>query len=138
VFNINSDRAFRAKYFTEDGFYAHRFDRMTPEQLLAIAMAHRPDFAPGASWNYSNTNYLLAALVIEKATGRPYEKEIRDRIIEPLHLTGTSVPVTRPTLPQPSSRAYSKLAETATGPTYDVTELNPSAAPCSRPSSSRR
>ncbi|MEV0978152.1 serine hydrolase domain-containing protein [Streptomyces sp. NPDC049915] len=128
VFNYTADDTVIRTYFTKDGFYAHRFDRMTPGQLLAIALAHRPNFAPGTSWNYSNTNYLLAAQIVEKVTGRPYGEEIRRRVIAPLHLTGTSVPGTRPALPQPSSRAYGKLARETTGPTYDVTELNPSLA----------
>jgi D-alanyl-D-alanine carboxypeptidase len=62
--------------------------------------------------------------VIEKATGNDYGDDIDRRIITPLHLTSTSVPTTRVTLPRPSGRAYSKLAETDTGPAYDVTELN--------------
>ncbi|MEU3839163.1 serine hydrolase domain-containing protein [Streptomyces sp. NPDC028635] len=128
VFNYTEDKSVAATYFTKEGFYTHRFDRVAPRQLLAIALAHEPYFAPGASWHYSNTNYLLAAQVVEKVTGRPYGEEIRRRVIAPLHLTGTSVPGTRPTLPRPSSRAYGKLAEVTTGPTYDVTELNPALA----------
>ncbi|MEU9173213.1 serine hydrolase domain-containing protein [Streptomyces sp. NPDC048420] len=128
IFNYTADETFGRTYFLKDGFLRHRYDTKTPEQLVAVAMTHKPDFAPGASWNYSNTNYVLAGMVIEKATGRPYGEEIRRRVIDPLHLTGTSVPGTRVTVPQPSSRAYSKLARTATGPTYDVTKLNPSIA----------
>ncbi|GLP69932.1 D-alanyl-D-alanine carboxypeptidase [Streptomyces sp. TUS-ST3] len=128
IFNYTADEPFARTYFLKDGFFEHRYDTQSPEQLVAIAMAHEPDFAPGASWNYSNTNYVLAGMVIQKATGRPYGEEIRHRIIDPLHLTATSVPGTRVTVPRPSSRAYSKLAETATGPTYDVTRLNPSLA----------
>lgn len=128
VFNYTADETFARTYFLKDGFFAHRYDRVTPADLLAIAMSHKPDFAPGTSWNYSNTNYLLAAMVIEKVTGRPYGAEIRDRVIAPLHLSATSVPGTRVTVPRPSSRAYSKLARTTTGPTYDVTTLNPAIA----------
>ncbi|NEB01802.1 beta-lactamase family protein [Streptomyces sp. SID13726] len=128
IFNYTSDETFARTYFLKDGFFEHRYDTKSPEQLVAIAMAHKPDFAPGTSWNYSNTNYVLAGMVIQKATGQSYAEQIRRRIIGPLHLTATSVPGTRVTVPQPSSRAYSKLAETATGPTYDVTKLNPSLA----------
>ncbi|MFF7048426.1 serine hydrolase domain-containing protein [Streptomyces griseorubiginosus] len=128
IFNYTADETFGRTYFLKDGFFKHRYDTQAPEQLVAIAMAHEPDFAPGTSWNYSNTNYVLAGMVIQKVTGRPYGAEIRHRIIDPLHLTATSVPGTRVTVPGPSSRAYSKLAETATGPTYDVTRLNPSLA----------
>ncbi|MFJ9536222.1 serine hydrolase domain-containing protein [Streptomyces sp. NPDC101225] len=128
VYNYTADKDFGSRYFLKDGFFEHRYDRTSPADLLAIAMSHEPDFPPGTSWNYSNTNYLLAAMVIEKVTGRPYGAEIRDRVIAPLHLRATSVPGTRVTVPQPSSRAYSKLARTATGPTYDVTTLNPAIA----------
>ncbi|MFC5217117.1 serine hydrolase domain-containing protein [Streptomyces coerulescens] len=128
IFNYTADEDFGNTYFLKEGFFEHRYDTKKPEELVAVAMTHKPEFEPGASWSYSNTNYVLAGMVIEKATGRPYGAEVRDRVIKPLHLTGTSVPGTRVTVPRPSSRAYSKLAETATGPTYDVTELNPSIA----------
>jgi D-alanyl-D-alanine carboxypeptidase len=128
VHDYTSDEGFARAYFTKDGFFEHRYDTVTPRELVAVAMAHEPDFAPGTSWNYSNTNYVLAGLVIEEATGRPYGEEVCRRIIEPLGLRATSFPGTRTGLPRPSSRAYSKLAPTATGPTYDVTRLNPSLA----------
>ncbi|MEV7733290.1 serine hydrolase domain-containing protein [Streptomyces sp. NPDC088921] len=128
IFNYTADETFGRTYFLKDGFFEHRYDTKTPEQLVAVAMAHRPDFAPGTSWKYSNTNYVVAGMVIQKVTGRSYGEEVRHRVIDPLHLTATSVPGTRVTVPRPSSRAYSKLAQTATGPTYDVTRLNPSLA----------
>ena len=131
IFNYTADETFGRTYFLKDGFFEHRYDQKTPEDLVAIAMSHKPDFAPGTSWNYSNTNYVLAGLVIQSVTGRPYATEINHRIITPLHLTATSVPGNRVTVPQPSSRAYSKLAETTTGPTYDVTKLNPALASAS-------
>lgn len=128
VFSYTADDDFGRTYFLKNGFFEHRYDTLTPRELVAIAMAHKPDFEPGTSWNYSNTNYVLAGMVIEKATGRPYGAEIRDRVVKPLHLTATSVPGRKVTVPRPSSRAYGKLAEAATGPTYDVTKLNPSLA----------
>ncbi|MGW7513454.1 serine hydrolase domain-containing protein [Streptomyces massasporeus] len=125
IFDYLRDSGFQQKYMTADGFMKHRFDRADPRDLLAIAMRNEPHSKPGESFTYSNTNYLLAALVIEKATGNDYGDEIDRRIIEPLHLASTSVPATRVTLPRPSSRAYSKFARTGTGPAYDVTEMNP-------------
>ncbi|MFF8903676.1 serine hydrolase domain-containing protein [Streptomyces olivaceoviridis] len=122
-----ADPGFRSAYFTQDGFFRHRFDTLTPRDLVDLAMRHAPDFAPGTSWRYSNTNYVVAGMVIEKVTGRPYATEINRRIIAPLRLRATSVPGTRVTLPRPSSRAYSTFAVPG-GPAYDVTELNPSIA----------
>jgi D-alanyl-D-alanine carboxypeptidase len=128
IYNYTQDDDFGRAYFTKDGFFQHRYDTKTPADLVAIAMSHKPDFAPGTSWHYSNTNYVLAGMVIQKVTGHSYATEIRHRIINPLKLTATSLPGTNPTLPSPSSHAYGKLAETTTGPTYDVTKLNPSLA----------
>ncbi|MCX4574987.1 beta-lactamase family protein [Streptomyces sp. NBC_01571] len=128
IFDYTEDEDFVRTYFLKDGFLRHRYDTKSPAELVAIATAHRPLFVPGASWSYSNTNYVLAGMVIEKVTGHSYATEIDRRVIAPLGLRATSVPGTRTTLPRPSSRAYSKLAATTTGPTYDVTTLNPSLA----------
>ncbi|MFD9466044.1 serine hydrolase domain-containing protein [Streptomyces sp. NPDC060027] len=128
VFDYTADEGFVRTYFLKDGFLRHRYDTSTPGQLVGIALSHKPDFAPGTSWSYSNTNYVLAGMVIQKVTGHSYASQIRERIIEPLGLHATSVPGTRVTVPRPSGRAYSKLAETTTGPTYDVTTLNPTLA----------
>ncbi|MFD9040756.1 MULTISPECIES: serine hydrolase domain-containing protein [Streptomyces] len=128
ISDYTSDEEFGRTYFLKDGFLRHRYDTAPPEQLVAVAMKHKPDFAPGTDWSYSNTNYVLAGMVIGKVTGNPYGDEVRARVIEPLGLRSTLVPGTYPKVPGPSSRAYGKLAETRTGPTYDVTELNPSLA----------
>ncbi|WP_078531154.1 serine hydrolase domain-containing protein [Streptomyces sp. PsTaAH-124] len=128
LYNYTADDTFDRTYFEKDGFLEHRYDTVPAEDLVRIAVSHAPDFAPGTSWQYSNTNYVLAGLVIGRVTGRSYADEIRDRVLRPLHLNATSLPGTRTTVPHPSGRAYSKLADKATGPTYDVTALNPSIA----------
>jgi len=48
------------------------------------------DFDPGARWQYSNTNYTLAGLVLEKASGMPYWDFIRKRLLEPLALNSAA------------------------------------------------
>ncbi|MER6694115.1 serine hydrolase domain-containing protein [Streptomyces minutiscleroticus] len=128
IFDYTADKTYQHTYVLKDGFFEHRYDTLSPYELIGIAMRHEPGFPPGTSWGYSNTNYVLAGLVIEKATGNPYGDEIRHRVIEPLNLHATTVPGTSTKVPRPSSRAYGKLAETTTGPTYDITEINPSSA----------
>ncbi|MFJ8583987.1 serine hydrolase domain-containing protein [Streptomyces sp. NPDC093595] len=127
IYNVTADPGFQKKVFGPD-FLQHRYDTWTPRQLVAIAMQHGPDFAPGTDWRYSNTNYVLAGMVIEKATGRPYGKEVERRILTPLKLRATSVPGTDPRMPKPSGRAYSTLSAEPGGAVHDVTELNPSIA----------
>ena len=61
------------------------------EQLLGFVDGVEPLFAPGTDWQYSNTNYILAGLVIEAVTGNSYGQEIRDRILNPLELENTFV-----------------------------------------------
>ena len=91
---------------------------LTPRQLVRIAVTHRPRFAPGARWHYSNTNYVLLGLVVERVTGRPYAAETERRLLTPLALRGTSFPGTRTTLPAPHGRAYATAtALSATSPT---------------------
>ncbi|CAM5702091.1 D-alanyl-D-alanine carboxypeptidase [Streptomyces purpurascens] len=128
VHDLLADETFQRTYMLKEGFFRHRFDRKTPRELVAMALSNQRDFEPGTSWKYSNTNYILAAMVIEKITGHPYGDAVEQRVIEPLNLTATSVPRNRITVPQPSSRAYGKLARTTSGPTYDVTEFRPSFA----------
>ncbi len=46
----------------------------TPAELLAIAFARPPNFAPDAQYEYSNTNYALLGLIIERVTGKHWPK----------------------------------------------------------------
>ena len=46
-------------------------------------------FEPGTDFHYSNSNYILAGLIIERVTGRPLHALVRDRILAPLGLQRT-------------------------------------------------
>ncbi len=69
----------------------------TPRQLVKIANSHQPLFRPGRRWSYSNTNYILAGLVIQAVTHHTVAAELRERIFHPLALHQTSFP-TGPTI----------------------------------------
>ncbi|MEX0174030.1 serine hydrolase domain-containing protein [Streptomyces sp. LMG1-1-1.1] len=127
IYSYTEDPAFQERVFGA-GFLEHRYDTWTPAQLVSVAMTHRPDFAPGTAWNYSNTNFVLAGMVIEKVTGRPYGKAVENRIIKPLKLRATTVPGTRTAMPEPSSPAYSTLSRDVNAPVHEVSDLNPSIA----------
>jgi D-alanyl-D-alanine carboxypeptidase len=58
-----------------------------------MAWAGPPLFAAGTSWNYCNTNYLLAGLIAESATGQSYSQLLRDSILTPLQLDSTFLDV---------------------------------------------
>jgi D-alanyl-D-alanine carboxypeptidase len=61
-----------------------------PREIVAIATAHRPYFAPGAGWRYADTNYFVLGLIVEAATRRPLGTELRNRIFQPLRLRATT------------------------------------------------
>jgi D-alanyl-D-alanine carboxypeptidase len=61
-----------------------------PEQLVGFVLDHEPLFAPGEGFHYSDTNYILVGLVIERASGEDYYDLLRDRILEPLDLDATA------------------------------------------------
>lgn len=47
-----------------------------PTELLAIAYKHKPYFVANSDWHYSNTNYILLGLIIEKITAEPLSKSM--------------------------------------------------------------
>ncbi|QLE74864.1 beta-lactamase family protein [Streptomyces rectiverticillatus] len=109
------------------GFFEHRYDIKTPEQIVAMGIKYGPDFEPGKGWRYSNTNFVLGGMIIEKVTGNPYAREVERRIVKPLGLKETTFPGTDPKLPAPHPVGYSKLYVPNPGPEiYDATEYRPS------------
>ncbi|MEV4126781.1 serine hydrolase domain-containing protein [Nocardia sp. NPDC049707] len=65
----------------------------TPVDLVRIAMSIPPQFEPGAQFRYTNTNYVLLGMLIEHITGRSLAAEISSRILEPLALHDTYIPL---------------------------------------------
>jgi D-alanyl-D-alanine carboxypeptidase len=61
-------------------------------ELLDLAAAQPPVFAPGTSFAYSNTDYTLLGLIIERITGHSWRHEVTRRVIRPLRLTRTELP----------------------------------------------
>jgi D-alanyl-D-alanine carboxypeptidase len=61
----------------------------TPVEELAFVLDKEPRFAAGAGFEYSDTNYVLLGLVLEKVAGKPCYDEIRTRFLAPLQLTNT-------------------------------------------------
>ncbi|QFZ23072.1 serine hydrolase domain-containing protein [Saccharothrix syringae] len=107
-----------------DGYEAIRYKTWTPAELVALATAKPLDFQPGTGWNYSNTNYVVVGMLVERVTGRPYGDAVAQRVLRPLGLRDTSVPGTRVQVPGPHAHGYVRVA----GEVADITEINPSVA----------
>ncbi|MFI0404781.1 serine hydrolase domain-containing protein [Actinomadura sp. 3N508] len=117
------------KHLSMPDIIQNPLDHHDRDDLLATALKHPPLFEPGKEWSYGNTGYLLAGMLIEKVTGRPYGEEIERRILKPLRLRNTSVPADHSFLPRPHPRGYVRPAPDAAP--LDRTRLNPSVAPSS-------
>jgi D-alanyl-D-alanine carboxypeptidase len=60
---------------------------ITPQAILDHWAKQPLDFEPGTRWQYSNTNFEIAALIVEKASGKPFFQFVRTRVLEPLGIT---------------------------------------------------
>ncbi|HEY5426371.1 MAG TPA: serine hydrolase domain-containing protein [Candidatus Tumulicola sp.] len=98
--------------YTNDPALSEAVDRdqakvWTPDELLAMAFAHPADFAPGTSYEYCNTNYVLLGLIIEQVGGKPLAQAMHDRLFGPLGLRHTMLPPSSDnTIPAPFSHGY--------------------------------
>jgi D-alanyl-D-alanine carboxypeptidase len=109
-----------------DGYREHRLDHYTAAELVALAMKHAPGFEPGTSWQYSNTNYVLAGMIVQRVTGHGWAVEVQRRILAPLGLRQTYAPGDVATLRRPHAEGYQQFEPG--GPLVDTTEFNPTAA----------
>jgi D-alanyl-D-alanine carboxypeptidase len=116
------DYAHDAGFSTNRWRGAERFQHFEPQELLAVAFRHQPYFGPDQGWHYSNTNYVIAGLLIERLTAHSYGAEITTRILQPLRLTHTSVPGDRTGVPRPHAPGYAEVD----GRLVDATRMNPS------------
>ena len=83
----------------------------TKEQMLELAGQLEPLSQPGESWEYSNTNYFLLALVVERATGQDFTEVLRSRILDPLGLDDTWLAYWEPARGEVKSTGYLSAME---------------------------
>ncbi|MCP2336333.1 serine hydrolase domain-containing protein [Actinomadura rupiterrae] len=96
-----------------------RWRHYEPEQLVAMALKLDP---PDAPWHYSSTNYVLAGMIVRKATGRSVEDETVRRILRPLGMRDTYWPGDETSIRGPHPRGYVHQD----GRWTDYTDLNTS------------
>jgi D-alanyl-D-alanine carboxypeptidase len=119
LFNYTEDEAWVTGLFTDP------LKSYTPQQLVAVSNAHPPQFAPGTSWSYSNTNYIVVGLILQRVTHRPVSDLIEQRIIQPLHLRHTSFPDRSPDIAGYHAHGYYPPSITGDG-YFDFTRVSPS------------
>ncbi|MFC5664543.1 serine hydrolase domain-containing protein [Kitasatospora misakiensis] len=114
--------------YSADEDFAHTFlsdpDHVfTPQELLAYGYRHDNVFPPGARYQYSNTNYILLGLLVEKLSGQSIESFVQDRITGPSGLRHTLFPQGTG-LPSPYAHGYTD--QTLSGGIADSTHWDPS------------
>ncbi|GGQ31756.1 serine hydrolase domain-containing protein [Streptosporangium pseudovulgare] len=103
-----------------DAWLNNRFHSYRPEELVRLALSKPARFEPGTDQNYSNTNYTLVLLLIEKVTGRSYDEQLQRRILGPLGMSATRTAGNRTQLPGPHAHAYYSYQ----GTTVDISRQN--------------
>ncbi|WP_129841618.1 serine hydrolase domain-containing protein [Streptomyces sp. RFCAC02] len=95
-----------------------------PEEHLALALSQEPLFEPGTDWAYSNTNYLVLGMIIDRVTGEDFRTYIEDTILNPLDLDDTYWPEAGELeLRGPHARNYGISPADPEAGVTDITEL---------------
>jgi len=124
------------------GLYSYSFDpgfnqtldeqpqkAWTPQELIDIAFEHPVNFAPGAQYDYSNTNIILLGMVIEQLTGMTASQAFDERLFQPLGLENTLLPLPADaSIPAPHPQGYSFGSNTSTIDTYELPTADQPAA----------
>jgi CubicO group peptidase (beta-lactamase class C family) len=73
-------------YWPHDYVFPDMLKPATTDVILD-RWARKPlDFEPGTKWQYSNTNYVIAGVIVEKASGMPLLRYLRDKVFAPLKM----------------------------------------------------
>lgn len=71
--------------------FANRDRRWQASEVLALVSTNKPAFAPGTQYQYSNTDYVVLGEIVGAITGRSWAEQVRQRVLDPLHLDHTFV-----------------------------------------------
>jgi CubicO group peptidase (beta-lactamase class C family) len=70
-------------------FYADPFRPWTQDELIAIGLSTPRLFDPGTNWDYAHTNYVILGRALERIGDSPLDVLLKERVLDPLGLTGT-------------------------------------------------
>ncbi|WP_133917407.1 serine hydrolase domain-containing protein [Streptomyces sp. NBC_00582] len=101
--------------------YADPWRHWTPKEVVGISLSHPLWYKPGTNWSYSHANFQLLGRALEKITGTPLDKLLRERVYRPLGLRNT-VGNDTAVIPEPVLHAYDDERGTYEESTY----FNPS------------
>lgn len=73
-------------YWPQDYVMPGMLQPTTARKILDVWARKPLDFEPGTKWQYSNTNYVIAGLIVEKASGQPLLQFLQQHIFTPLEM----------------------------------------------------
>jgi D-alanyl-D-alanine carboxypeptidase len=74
-------------------FDAHRLELKTLQDYVKLYGKRDPEFAPGERWQYSNYGFLLAGVLIERATRKTYYDQVQAKVFAPAGMRSTASPI---------------------------------------------
>ena len=77
-------------YWPQDYVMPMMLQPVTSAKILDMWARKPLDFDPGTKWQYSNTNYVIAGVIIEKASGRPLLQFLKDNVFAPLGMSSVA------------------------------------------------
>src|SRR5215210_8379568 len=118
--------------YTKDENFFEAFvagEDLPPQQLVSFVSSEPLAFEPGTKYEYSDTDNIVLGMIVEAASGRSYEQDLRSRVLDPMELQAIVLP-NSPEMPDPHAEGYQyPLESEGTGEPENVTTaLDPSAA----------
>ena len=74
-------------------------EKMSPDSLVALTANDTLWFAPGKSWRYDNSGYVVLGMLVEKVSGKAYDQYLKERLFTPLGLSETMYCYNAPIIP---------------------------------------
>jgi D-alanyl-D-alanine carboxypeptidase len=97
----------------------------SPEELVALVTHRAPKFPAGTEFSYSNTNFIILAILIEEITAQPFAEVMRARVIDPAAMPNTYLAGAEDG-PEPFG-AYSRNSDELAPIDFDYTSIETSA-----------
>ena len=101
----------------QEKLYENPFANWNIDDVIAYGVEGGPQYAPGTNWNFSDTNILILAKVLEEATGKPLADLVQEGIFDPLGMDQSTSPATA-YLPAPVLHSYTGEREIWEEATY--------------------
>jgi D-alanyl-D-alanine carboxypeptidase len=77
-------------FWPQDYLMAPMLQNATPQEIMDRWAKQPLDFEPGTRWQYSNTGFVLAAMIVQKVSGMPFFQFVQTRILNPLGMKSAS------------------------------------------------